>query len=465
MSKKPQKIDTKPQHVEHINIKITPRTPSPHIQTCGKTTQQSTEHKDTHMTQKTLQPGEFGKISVTYRTRENTYIASVRYRDLHGNIQRLRARGKNEQQARTRIHHTMERTRTKGAHPATLYQEAIQSINADLERNDIKKQTHRSYTGTLNCHLKNHPLATHNPARITPQQAENLIRHVENTAPSQARILRNILTRTYNRLIRLDLVGDNPFTRTQPPKDTPHEPTIFPFERIPELRHRIREWVNTPRLGPGKPDYFPDLIDLLLLTGIRIGEALALTWSNIELPEHHLPPEHTHADHPVTLSTHTHGALTISGTLLAYKHDGSLRQNVPKTSSSWRRLILPPTATHILATRYRLSLVAFDGTSPWVFPNRDGDHPVRMSTVGRNWRQARDDMGYPDLTFHHFRRTLATYLDLTGITTGGGLEHARRVLGHSSSTITERYYRARTADSVPDLSAHMENILRGTIEP
>ena len=50
-----------------------------------------------------------------------------------------------------------------------------------------------------------------------------------------------------------------------------------------EIRAAVRRWVNADRPGPKATGDMADIIDLMLATGCRIGEILALRWSDLDL--------------------------------------------------------------------------------------------------------------------------------------------------------------------------------------
>lgn len=413
------------------------------------------------MARESLAPRQFGAVTISAPTQRGI-MASVYYRTPGNELKRLRSTAPTEHEARMKLSAKIAQTRALfDSQPIVL--DALEDYlteNSTVRRRH-KDQTTTAYRRIINHHITPHPIATMLARDVSPATAQEFIDHIARNTQSQARIARLLLHGAFARLERTGIIDRNPISPTRTPAAPRTEPRILPFDDISTFRLRLREWYDTPRLGPAKPEYLIDLVDLLLLTGMRIGEALSLMWSDIELPAGDMPLIPAHAPDGVRARPipGDRGAVTIQSTLLAEAQGSSLRQDAPKTSASFRRIVIPPTATEILLRRYRLTIRAFDGTSPWVFPNRDGDQPVRMSTVNRNWRDARAFTGFTDLTFHDFRRTHATFLDQAGNRTGTGLEIARRVLGHSSSAITERHYRARTAQSVPDVSDIMEGIL------
>ncbi len=75
-----------------------------------------------------------------------------------------------------------------------------------------------------------------------------------------------------------------------------------------------------------------DIIDLMLATGARIGEVLALRWSDIEID----------AARPI---------LTINGTIKTEPGRGTYRKATPKSAAGVRTVVLPDFAVEALCRR------------------------------------------------------------------------------------------------------------------
>ena len=75
-----------------------------------------------------------------------------------------------------------------------------------------------------------------------------------------------------------------------------------------------------------------DIVDLMLATGCRIGEVLALRWSDLDLD----------GDLPI---------LTVSGTIKTETGKGTYRKATPKSDASRRTVVLPRFAAELLRVR------------------------------------------------------------------------------------------------------------------
>ena len=55
------------------------------------------------------------------------------------------------------------------------------------------------------------------------------------------------------------------------------------MEDLNAVRSAVDAWMTKKRSGPKPNQDMPDIVDLLLATGCRIGEVLALRWTDIDL--------------------------------------------------------------------------------------------------------------------------------------------------------------------------------------
>jgi len=170
-----------------------------------------------------------------------------------------------------------------------------------------------------------------------------------------------------------------------------------------------------------------DAVDLILGTGCRIGETGALIYSEIDLG----------ASKP---------RLTLSGTIITQTGVGTFRQPWTISRAGYRTLYLPRFAVAILLRRQVENRA---NPQDAVFPTRRGTWR-QISNWERMWNQVVDDTAFDWVTFHTFRRSVATLIDREG-----GLEAVQAQLGHEDSDITGDYY-VHNASMAPDLTAHPE---------
>lgn len=173
----------------------------------------------------------------------------------------------------------------------------------------------------------------------------------------------------------------------------------------------------------------PDLVDFMLATGCRIGEACAIG-------HHDCPGRDPHASLDLQA-----GTVEIDSTLVRIKGQGMTVQHRTKTDAGWRVLALPPFAVAMLERRAgELRLRAPHGVafgSPRKRALRD------PSNTAGDLRDVLDRFGYDWVTSHTFRKTVATRMDEAG-------RSAREIadqLGHAKASMTLDVYMGRNVVS------------------
>jgi len=162
------------------------------------------------------------------------------------------------------------------------------------------------------------------------------------------------------------------------------------------------------------------LFYLLLHTGLRRGEALALRWKNVDLG---------------LASLGVSAYLSVTETV--YKLNGTYIIKEPKTSSGKRRIALSPSLALVLwqhraeqqAQQALLGKPLADGD--FVFAHPDGT-PLDPSTVSHAFNKVIRRAGLPHIRLHDLRHTHASLLLRAGV-------HPKIVqerLGHSSIRVT-----------------------------
>lgn len=167
-----------------------------------------------------------------------------------------------------------------------------------------------------------------------------------------------------------------------------------------------------------------DPITLLIATGLRRSELLALRWMDIDEDA---------------------GTVTVSGKVVRAKGVGLQRVEAAKTAAGLRTIALPRFALEALKRRADEPRLGELGV---IFPSTAGT--LRdPNNFGKQWRKVRDDLGVPDATTHSFRKALATLIDEEGLSARVGADH----LGHRHVSMTmDRYMsRGRTHSAVAEL--------------
>ena len=231
--------------------------------------------------------------------------------------------------------------------------------------------------------------------------------------------------------VRHDALAVNPAqqsSRIHRERSETRSPTL---EDLSTVRDALRAWTAEQRPGPKASSDMADIIDLMLATGARIGEILALRWEDVALD----------AARP---------SLTINGKIKTEPGKGTYRKASPKSDSSVRTVVIPDFA--IAALRRRLA-AARENPNDAVFPTRNGTWQ-QVNNVERRWRQVRMDTGLDWVTPDWFRKTVATL-----ISERVDADTASHQLGHSSPAITREFYISK-----PAIAADVANVLEELAE-
>ncbi|CAN5388200.1 site-specific integrase [soil metagenome] len=163
-----------------------------------------------------------------------------------------------------------------------------------------------------------------------------------------------------------------------------------------------------------KKNDLTDPIALLVATGLRRSELLALRW----------------VDFNETAKT-----ITVAGKLVRAKGEGLTRIDETKSAAGKRTVALPAFAVDMLTARRNTD---FYGKQPMIFPSTTATWRD-PNNFGKLWRDVRDELGVPEVTSHSFRKTLATMIDDAGMSARVGADQ----LGHARVSMTQDRYMTR----------------------
>lgn len=269
-----------------------------------------------------------------------------------------------------------------------------------LESLSVRPTTRRTYDSHLRTWILP-ALGGRTLASVTPTDVRALVRQLtERLAPSTARHVHGLLSTVLRSAVEDGYLARNPAARTGP-------------RRAPRPVVRPLTVGQVQALVDATPERFRVVVLLGAGCGLRIGEALGLTVSAVDLAGREL---------------------RVSAQLQALPGQ-PLDLRPPKTHSSVRRVPLPDTVAVAIMEHLRR------------WPPPDGQDDLLVRTVmgrpvwpqtfhSRIWRTATTGAGLPGVRFHQLRHFYASAL----IRAGESVKTVQAALGHASAVETLQIY-------------------------
>lgn len=405
-----------------------------------------------------LKPGEHGEIFITTH-KSGSRQARVRIRLLDGTATEVSRSRKTAQEARLAVQSEIDvlLTASKGSGELKpddkIGKAARQWINELRVRSrwpnaPVRPQTVDEYERTLGNHVIP-ALGNIRLNQLTLPMCQKLLDDILEKGKKgphsmvwTAEQVKFCLKSVIDRAMLHDALRANPVEKVKTPKPTPPEPKAMKVLDMYRLRKAVRDWEASRmgKPGPRPTGHLPAVVDLMLGTGLRIGEALALQWRDVKL----------------TGPTPT---VAVVATLVDIKGEGTVRQEQPKTNSGERTIVIP-----------RFTVEALELIRP---ASPEPDMPVFPSRISKDERVHRTPQ-----TTHNVRRTLRMALELanmkgqvhphllrktvaTFVARERGAGDAATLLGHRINTgVTGKHYieRLRLAPDVSDVLQELVQI-------
>lgn len=357
--------------------------------------------------------GTYGRITVK-ATASGSYVARTSFRDADGTTRWVTRVGRTSTAARNNLLNALrERPSASGRSGLTAespFREASTLWLADIEdaadSGDLSPNTAQLY----GLQLRNHVLPALGALRlreVTTPRVDDFLRALRTArGVSTAKTCRTVLSGVMSMAVRYGAVPVNPTREASRVRGGRRR---APRALTAEERERWLSALEADTRAVRKD--LPDLTRWMLATGLRIGEALAVCWSDVDLDA---------------------GTVEVDWKLIRIKGEGLLRVRRLKGGDD-RTLPLPRFAADMLRRR-RHGSAAYGP----VFPDSAGGWRDPSNT-SRDLRTARGTAGFTWVTSHVFRKTCATILDEAGLS-------ARVIadqLGHARPSMTQDVYMAR----------------------
>lgn len=344
--------------------------------------------------------------------RGNKWYVRITYRDELGRKRQIERVGTDSKRETEKIGRELQLQIDKGKKKFSqiTYADFLHEWDADyLSTTELKPSTIRSYRNVI----YNKLIPALGAMKIKDIRAKHLQNYlnslVEEFSPSTINTVFSVIRKSFAYAVSFsEHIDTNPAINIYRPKKAtaaikPQEVTPFMHDEMAQILKRF----------PASHQFYAPVI-LGYLAGLRIGEALALQWSDV------------HQDHIDIHSTMAYGS--------AWK-----RQENAKTKSSTRTVYIGPEIYNILMqikdaqqaneSRYKEYYVSSDSVC-----RREDGKPLTPDDMRffNQWVKAHIGHG----SFHTLRHTYATAL----LESGADLELVSKQLGHSNLTITAKFY-------------------------
>jgi integrase len=278
----------------------------------------------------------------------------------------------------------------------------------DSAKGDLGFRTYHNYKLQIRQHISptfgrlklSNLTATHIQALYAARLREGL-------KPSSVRYIHAVLHRALEQAVRFHLIPFNPAARVDPPKVRQEEITPLDAEQARTF------------LDMARGDKFECLYVLSLTVGLRMGEALGLKWSDIDLDEK---------------------TLRVSRQLQRMREGGGLVFSEPKNASR-RTVDLPQRAVEALRSHRKRQLEEKLRANSYedsglVFATGKGTPLDAQNIVNRHFKPLLRRAGLPDIRWHDLRHTCLTIL----LARGTHPKYVQHLAGHASIQLTlDRY--------------------------
>ena len=275
-------------------------------------------------------------------------------------------------------------------------------------RDNLKPSTYRSYRQQWLNHIKP-ALGHHKLHNLSPAHVRAFL-HAKRTQPSPVsgkvlsartvQMLQTVLQTILNDAKRMELVDRNVVELTLPV-------TVEEIEVVPYTLEEVRKIITAAR-----GDRYEAVFVVLVLTGLRPGEALGLRWMDIDFERQRI---------------YVRGQLRRG-------YDRKLEYASTKTRLQ-RAVAMPPQVVEALVGhRERMQAEVRDQPEAFVFVSRNGQ-PLSKRNIMDTWERIVRLAGVPRKRMYDLRHTAASLMGYAG----GDLHLVGRALGHTSPNTTQRY--------------------------
>ena len=277
------------------------------------------------------------------------------------------------------------------------------------QKEHIKARTYSRYQGLISMHIVP-TLGERNISELgrreiqeflTQQKKDGNMRNGEKLSATSTNMMLSVLNLAFEYACDMEYIEENPCIRVRRTKVETKKIEAFTVEEQRAIEMEISRSDDRRLHG----------ILLCLYSGLRIGELLGLTWSDVDLER---------------------GVIKITKTVYREKDESGIWQlcvDTPKTKASDRVIPLPEYITNMLRQDYELA------KTPYIVENKKGE---RMSIRSYQYifEKLTERAGVRKLNFHALRHTFAT----RAIECGMDIKTVADIMGHQNASITLNRY-------------------------
>jgi integrase len=359
--------------------------------------------------------GTMGEIRC-YPLGKGKFRAVANYRDFDGVSRQVGRIGRSETQARNRLREACrDRGRTdvdaeitRDTTVTALGEYWFSEIAVAVAMGDKSPGTGRLYRDRLDRQVIP-ALGALRLREVTVSRVDLVLKRIrEHHGVAVAKVTRTVMSGMFGLAARHDAMPSNPVrdASSLPSRSKPRH--ALELEQVWDLRGKLRadqkaiDWDLV------------DFVDMMLATGLRIGETAAITWPSLDLEA---------------------GTVEVQGTVIWVRGEGTQLKLKPKSKAGWRVIELPSWAVAMLKRRQE-----DQEPNQWqvVFTSPLG----RLRDPSNTQADLKDVFtraGYPEITSHTFRRTVATLMDKAGLSARAAADQ----LGHVKVSMTQDQYYGR----------------------
>lgn len=388
-----------------------------------------------------LEIGTYGDIN-TVKTAAGTVRAEARYRDWDGAVRKVTATAGTERAAKKALRKKLSHRSSATGFGTTLTPESTvpELVKAWLEdvqlRVDLAPGTKDLYRREATSLI----LPAFSKLRlreVTTGRVDRFLKSQALVSYAHARHSRVVLSLMFNFALRHDAVHHNPVAGTARLRQPKKPVKALTLDELEQVRAAAAQWRTGKSLSGPRPDgQVRDLIEVLIGTSDRIGEALALRKCDID-------DSRKDDGKPMRV--------TVCGTLVTITGKGTYRQMYPKTDASRRTLEVPEFAADVI--RRRLAQIADKDDEHLLFFTRNGT-PLTPNNARRTLRKMLADAEVDlKVSPHAFRRTGGTV-----IARATDSQTAADALGNSKDIAEKHYIEVDAPAPNPTPAIHLESL-------